>query len=215
MFCPQCGKAVASMDAKFCHACGSRLSQGGAPEEAPVQGEAPHIERGQRQAAQPSGVRGWLLVLVGVLMVVVPLVGIGSFLSHLAILKNLHPSLVGRLGWESYLFWMWLAVGGTAALSIYASLRLLNGKNSEDVEAVCTMLWVIGPVAAVVVNGLIPFLMHEMQYMRYVGLTGAPLIASIIGSALFSLAWTSYLNHSRRVRNTYPHTQAEPQGASQ
>ncbi|MDZ7852334.1 MAG: DUF2569 family protein [Halomonas sp.] len=217
MFCPQCGKAMATTDAKFCHACGSRLPQDGAPEEAPLQGEAPGIERGQRQAAQPSGVRGWLLVLVGVLMIVVPLIGIGSFLSHLAILKHLYPSLVGESGWEQYLLWMWLAVGGTAGLSIYASLRLLNGKTSEDVEAVCTMLWVIGPVAAVVVNALIPYLVSIKTILiyDYIGLTGTPLIASIIGSSLFSLIWTSYLNHSRRVRNTYLQPQAEPQGASQ
>jgi uncharacterized membrane protein len=217
MFCPQCGKAVVTTDAKFCHACGSELPQGDAPEEAPVQGESPRIERGQRRAVLPSGVRGWLLVLVGVLMVVVPLVGIGSFLSHLAILKNLHPSLVGRSGWEAYLFWMWLAVGGTAGLSIYASLRLLNGKTSGDVEAVCTMLWVIGPVAAVVVNGLIPYLVSIKTFLMYdyIGLTGTPLIASILGSSLFSLVWTSYLNHSRRVRNTYLQPQAEPQDASQ
>lgn len=204
MFCPQCGKAVAITDAKFCCACGSRFPKCDASSaEAPVKDASACIEEGHEQTVQPSGMKGWLLVLVGVLMIVVPLVGIGSFLSHLAILKNLSPSMVGRFGWEEYLFWMWLAVGTNACLSIYASLRLLNGKGPDDVEAVRTILWVIGPVSAIIINGLIPYLIHETQYMRYVGLTDSSLVASIIGSSLFSLVWVLYLSRSRRVRNTY------------
>lgn len=217
MFCPQCGKAVATTDAKFCHACGTRLPDCGSAGETPAHRPPERAEASRGTKGEPAGVRGWLLVLVGVLMVVVPLVSIAWLVSHLAIMKHLYPSLAGTSGWEQYLLWMWLAVGGTAGLSVFASLRLLNGRTTRDVEAVCTMLWVIGPVAAVVVHGLIPFLMHnaELLMFDYIGPTGAPLIAPIVGGALFSLAWTSYLNRSRRVRNTYRQTEAEAQGASQ
>lgn len=216
MYCPQCGKAVATTDAKFCHACGTRLPESGATGEAPADRPPECTVVSRRTQGEPAGVRGWLLVLVGVLMVVVPLVSIAWLMSHLAIMKHLYPSLVGTSGWDQYLLWMWLAVGGAAGLSIYASLRLLDGKTARDVEAVCTMLWVIGPVAAIVIHGLIPYLMHSAELLKfdYIGPTGAPLIAPIIGGTLFSLVWTSYLNRSRRVRNTYRQSEAEAQGAS-
>ncbi|MBW6390207.1 DUF2569 family protein [Halomonas sp. Y3S6] len=158
-----------------------------------------------------------MLVLVGVLMVAVPLVGVGSLLSNLAILKHLHPSLVGTPGWDWYLLWMWLAVGCAAGLSVYASLRLLHGKSARDVEAVCSILWVIGPIAAIVTNGLIPFMMHEAEMLMYdyIGPTGVPLVGAILGGAIFSLVWTSYLSRSQRVRNTYPQAQVEAQRAGQ
>lgn len=217
MFCPQCGKTVATTDAKFCHACGSELPQGDAPEEAPVQGESPRIERGQRQAAQMSGVRGWLLVLVGVLMVAVPVFNVAWIFSHFAILKHLYPSLVGSPGWQEYQFWMWLAVASSSVLSIGASMRLLNGKSWEDVERVSTIIWVIGPCSAVVVHALIPFWMHSAEKLMYdyIGLTGAPLIGAILGGGLFSLIWTSYLYKSTRVRNTYSFSEPEAQPSNQ
>lgn len=56
MFCPQCGKAVETKDAKFCYACGRRLPQNDAPSEAPIKDEASHIEGDQRQTEQPSKV---------------------------------------------------------------------------------------------------------------------------------------------------------------
>ncbi|MGR4068271.1 DUF2569 family protein [Billgrantia sp. C5P2] len=161
---------------------------------------------------KPSGIGGWLLVLIGVLMVVVPLIGVASLLSHFAVLKYLHPSLVGEPGWREYRLWMWLAVAATSLLSIYGSIRLLCGRSAKDVEAVSTIIWVIGPISAVVVHALIPYWLHSAEKLMYdyIGPTGTPLVGAIIGGALFSLIWVSYLNRSTRVCNTYGRPKMNP-----
>lgn len=219
MFCTRCGSKAASDEARFCHVCGmgfhmdGTVRQTGYPtdQDPDSMGKLPHTK-------MPSGIGGWLLVLIGVLMAAVPIMSMASVFSHLAILEHLYPSITTDAGWDGsgwriYQSSMWLAAATFAALSIYASLRLLNGRSRKDVEVVTEIIWVIGLGASAVVNVLIPFVLHSTERLmyEYIGPTGAPLVGSILGGLLFSLIWSSYLSKSVRVRNTY--CQPRPKGA--
>lgn len=210
MFCHNCGTRIMPTNATFCSSCGGKLALDN-------QSTGSAVKQGNATSADsfygPSGVAGWLRVLVGVLMIVVPLFGVASLLSHLAILKYLYPSLLGTPGWNEYQFWMWLAVTASSLLSIYGSLRLLKGRSTKDLDAVSTIIWVVGPISALVVHGAIPYWLHSSEKLMYdyIGPTGTPLVGAILGGTLFSLAWISYLNRSTRVRNTYHKPDTERQ----
>lgn len=154
-------------------------------------------------ASGPVGVGGWLLLLVAGLMFLGPLMGAGRINADIMSAESQYPNLLTVLEWSTFKSATWWSFLVVCCLSFYAGLGLAKGRDISVVKRAKILLWVIGPVASVVMGLFIPLVVFgktesDPQFL------GA-LVASVIASAI----WTAYLSKSRRVKATYAPTRPE------
>lgn len=154
-------------------------------------------------ASGPVGVGGWLLLLVVGLMFLGPLIGAGRINADIMTVELQYPSLLTVPAWGTFKSATWWSYLVVCCLSFYAGFGLAKGRDISVVKRAKVLLWVIGPVASIVMGLLIPLAVFgkiesDPQFF------GA-LIASVITSAI----WTAYLSKSRRVKATYSPTRPE------
>lgn len=145
----------------------------------------------------PSGVGGWLLLLVVGLMFLGPLMGVGRLYGDLMSAEDQNPNLRTLESWSTFKsanLWTFLVVAG---LSFYAGLGLARRRDMAAVTRAKIVLWVTGPVAAVIMGLLIPYAVFGKARLS------PELIGAVIASAIAAAAWTAYLSKSKRVRATY------------
>ena len=152
-------------------------------------------------ASGPVGVGGWLLLLVFGLMFFGPLMGAGRINSDIMSTESQYANLVTVPAWGTFKSTTWWSFLVVCCLSFYAGLGLAKGRDISVVKRAKILLWVIGPVASIVMGIFIPLAVFgkvepDPQFFGW-------LIASIIASAI----WTAYLSKSRRVKATYESTQ--------
>lgn len=144
-----------------------------------------------------SGVGGWLLLLILGLMFLGPLMGVGRINSDFMSAESQYPNLKTVAAWGTFKSATWWTFLLVCCLSFYAGLGLVKSRNILVVKRAKIILWVIGPVASIVLGIFIPFLMFGKSELdsKFVG----SMFASIIGAAI----WTAYLSKSKRVMATY------------
>jgi hypothetical protein len=145
----------------------------------------------------PSGVGGWLLLLVISLTFLGPLMGFGRLYGKLMFAEDQNPSLRMLESWgtfKSATLGTFLVVAG---LSFYAGLGLARGRDMAVVKRAKILLWVIGPVASVVLGLFIPFVVFGKSQLD------PQTIGGLIASAIVAAIWTAYLSMSKRVHATY------------
>lgn len=148
-------------------------------------------------ASGPVGVGGWLLLLVASLMFLGPLMGAGRIGADIMSAESQYPNLLTVPAWDTFksaTLWSFLVV---CCLSFYAGLGLANGRDISVVKRAKILLWVIGPVAQIVMGLFIPLAVFgniesEPQFF-----------GALIGSVIHPAIWTAYLSKSRRVKATY------------
>ena len=144
-----------------------------------------------------SGVGGWLLLLILGLVFLGPLMGAGLMNSDFMSVESQYPNLKTVAEWRTYKSARWWTFLLVCCLSFYAGLGLVKGRNILVVKRAKIILWVIGPVANVVLDVFLPILIFGKAEPdpQFVG----SMIASIIAAAI----WTTYLSKSKRVMATY------------
>ena len=145
----------------------------------------------------PSGVGGWLFLLVISLTFLGPLMGFGRLYGKLMFAEDQNPSLRMLESWATFksaTLWTFLLVAG---LSFYAGLGLARGRDMAVVQRAKILLWLIGPVASVVLGLFIPFAVFGKYQLD------SQTIGGLIASAIVAAIWTAYLSMSKRVRATY------------
>jgi hypothetical protein len=154
-------------------------------------------------ASGPVGVGGWLLLLVAGLMFLGPFIGAGRINADIMSAESQYPNLLTVPAWGTFKSATWWSFLVVSCLSFYAGLGLARGRDISVVKRAKILLWVIGPLASIVMGLFIPLVVFgkiesDPQWF------GA-LIASVITSAI----WTAYLSKSRRVKATYASTRSE------
>jgi hypothetical protein len=145
----------------------------------------------------PVGVRGWLLFLVLILMWLWPLVSAGRINSDIMAAESQLPELKANAAWHAFRFATWWTLLAFSCLSFYAGLALARGRSRSAVSKAVLVLWVLGPVAMVVMELLIPLLtLGSVNSAKY-------LVGRLTASIAWPVLWTLYLLKSRRVRTTY------------
>lgn len=145
----------------------------------------------------PSGVGGWLLVLVVGLMFFGPLSGVGSINAQILSVESQYPNLIAVAEWGVFKSATWYTFLLVGCLSFYAGFGLAKGRTSVVVKRAHILLWVIGPVAVIVMGLLIPLVIFG-EFAADAQFFGT-LFASVISSGV----WSAYLSRSRRVKATY------------
>lgn len=150
-----------------------------------------------RSAKGPAGVGGWLLFLVAGLMFFGPLMGAGRLSIDITSIESQYPNLLTIPVWSTFKSASWWSFVVVCCLSFYAGLGLAKGRSFSVVKRAKVILWIIGPVASIIMGLFIPLVVigkveSDPQFF-------GSLIASIFGAAI----WTAYLSKSRRVKATY------------
>lgn len=144
-----------------------------------------------------SGVGGWLLLLVIGLMFLGPLMGAGRINADFMSVEDKYPNLKTVAEWGTYKSATWWTFLLVCCLSFYAGLGLVKNRSILAVKRAKIILWVIGPLASLILGVFLPVLIFGKSEPdpQFVG----SMIASIIAAAI----WTAYLSKSKRVKATY------------
>lgn len=145
----------------------------------------------------PSGVRGWLLFLVTGFIFLWPLIGAGRINSDIIAAESRYPDLAAQSQWETLKTTVWWCFFAKCCLSIYAGIGLARGRTVGVVTRAKIVLWIIGPIDALVMGLIVPITVFGRIE------SGATIFWSVVISALAAAFWTAYLARSRRVNATY------------
>jgi hypothetical protein len=144
-----------------------------------------------------AGVGGWLLLLILGFMFLGPIMNASRINYDFTSVESQYPNLKSIADWSTYKSATWWTFLPFCCLSIYAGVSLVKGRDGSVVKRAIILLWIIGPVASLVMGIFIPLLVFGKIQLdpKFLG----SLIASIIAAAI----WTTYLSKSMRVRATY------------
>jgi hypothetical protein len=146
----------------------------------------------------PTGVGGWLLLLIVGMMILGPLLSAGHINAEIMMAEREYPGITSFEKWQTYKTITWLVFVAVATMSFYGGLGLAGGKDWSVVTRAKAILWVTGPGSSIVMGVLIPFtIFGEFNAMDN------QFLGAFIGSVLAAAIWTIYLAKSKRVRNTY------------
>jgi membrane protein implicated in regulation of membrane protease activity len=85
---------------------------------------------------------------------------------------------------------------------VYAGYGLLKRRDRSVVRRAQVVLWVIGPIASLIIGLVLPAaVVGDVDVVP-------EFIGSFIVSVLAAFLWTAYLSRSRRVKATYAAVQA-------
>ena len=215
IFCTQCGKAN-EVTSKFCFNCGTPtvITSGivvqpafsasvSAPKTAqaypiiPAPATNGEIEKITAEVLKLTGVGGWLRFLIVVLMVIGPLVALGSFGSAQGDIK---PLVTDYPAFDVLLDVAGSFTGLTIIWSIYVGYRLAKGY--QNAPALAKWYFILHPIV---------FLVQSFFMLTITGLPkasveamGSLLAIEFIKALFSSIVWYIYLIRSKRVRYTYP-----------
>lgn len=201
MFCTQCA-TQAVPGAKFCASCGTTLpiTTHPAQQEKSTQKQSTDMSKQikPRVKSGPSGVGGWLLLLVTGMLALGPLLGAGRIGADFMMTENQYPNLVSLAEWNAFKRTTWWAFTVVAAISIYGGWGLVSSRNWSVVNRAKVILWLTGPIASIVLTIFIPLVVFGKT-----GDSDPQFIGAFIASVIATSIWTAYLSKSKRVRNTY------------
>lgn len=149
---------------------------------------------GSAPRRNPSGIGGWLALLILWMVVLRPVGGLQLWRQmHAAASSN--PSVVAESTWLVNTSIFWFIFLGVAALSIHGGLRLWRDRTSSAVRSAIVILWITSPVATAAL------LIAESYLGGDTTIYGAASTLAI--NIAVAAAWTAYLKQSRRVKSTY------------
>lgn len=145
----------------------------------------------------PSGVAGWLLLLVLGLIFFGPLFGASRLNLDFIQAESQFSDLIQSEDWQLFKSATWWSFLAVACLGIYAGFGLARGRKKSVVTRAQIVLWVSGPGAAIVLGLFLPLIIFGSVEFD------PQFFSSLIGSSIAAAIWTMYLSRSRRVKNTY------------
>lgn len=200
MFCTHCGTEW-ELGGRFCINCGRPLipPTEATAEDSPVEQSVQAVSSSvHRVRVPPSGVGGWLALLVFGLLFLGPLFGAGRISADFISAEGQYPAIKSHPQYANLKAATWSTFLAFAILSIYAGWGLAKGSDWSVVQRARIVLWVIGPVSSIVIGALVPF-----AVLRQSAVSDPQFIGSFIASVIVAAVWTSYLSNSKRVRATY------------
>jgi len=143
-----------------------------------------------------SGVGGWLLVLIFIL-IIIPIRELSSLNTTFLALELEYPAFKEIAGYNMYKTAFWWTTIGTCCLNIYAGVGLVSGRKKQVVNRAIIILWITGPFVYLFLEVILPALVFGKSELDVEG------IGRILAPAFISTIWTAYLLVSKRVKATY------------
>jgi len=146
----------------------------------------------------PIGVGGWLTLLIVVMTVIGPLLRLGTATLEIFVFEHQYPYMLSHDWWNSYKQAKWFGTIVFAGVGIWGGYSLGTIRNPIAVSRAKIALWLLYPGAVIALQIMAPAIyLPEGSDAAVRGIF--PLLASLIWIAV----WITYLNKSRRVKNTY------------
>jgi hypothetical protein len=149
------------------------------------------------ESVGPTGVGGWLLLLIVGMMVLGPIIGAWKVYAGIALAEKFYLEVTLLEGWATYKLALWFVFLISVVLSVFGGWRLKNSDEWDAVRQAKVILWLAGPAANFVMGVLLPLIMFNSSAISNQAIGG------FIGSCIGVFIWTLYLSKSVRVRNTY------------
>jgi hypothetical protein len=144
-----------------------------------------------------SGVGGWLLFLILILMFLGPVIGFARTSSNFASIELQYPNIVSLTEWKIFKTTTWATFITTSFLSIYAGYVLNLKRKKLAIRRAIIVIWIINPVYIFIIGVLLPSLAFGETSID------SQTSGALIGATINSTIWTLYLNKSKRVKATY------------
>jgi len=157
---------------------------------------------GERPLAGPSGIGGWLLLLIVLLTVVGPIFGWMKMGGEFLIAEDAQPWLEYSTEWKRYKNASWLVFTISASVSVLAGLGLALERRTAAVTRAIVAMWVIGPGGNLLLALALPLLIFRSLDF-FDESAGFRIFGILVASVIIAAAWTVYLTQSKRVANTY------------
>jgi hypothetical protein len=146
-------------------------------------------------------VGGWLLLLILGLVFLGPLLGAGRINADFMGAESQFPNLKAVDSWATLKLATWLVFLPVSCLSVYAGYGLLKQRDLSVVRRAQIILWVIGPIASLIIGGLLPIAIFGEVGANPQFIGG--FVGSFVASVIVASLWTAYLSRSKRVKATY------------
>ncbi len=150
-----------------------------------------------------AGVGGWLLFLICGLMFLGPLIGAGLINGDLMTAESTYPQLVANASWGNFKSATWWSFLIVCCFSFYCGYGLLKRRDHQVVRQAKILIWVIGPVANIIMGIILPLAVFGKME------ADPQIFGALIGSSIVAAIWTAYLSKSKRVKATYATQQAQ------
>lgn len=151
-----------------------------------------------RTKTAPSGVGGWLAFLIIVLMVLGPLLSLGSVYSEISGIERLQLRIANESDWWLSKLALWCLTVVPVAISFSVGYHLWRDHRPETVEFAISGLWAMVALSFLS-NFIVAFGIFNLSFEA---------VANALMKNAFSIVvavgvWTLYLRKSIRVKNTY------------
>jgi hypothetical protein len=142
-----------------------------------------------------SGVGGWLLLLICILLLD-PLRAFNG-LSGFDVIEFQNPNILLLAGYSTYKTVTRITFLLAAGLSFYAGASLTGGRNISVVNRAKIILWISGPLSYLIVDVFLPYIVF--QHYKF----SPESMSKVLISCIVAAVWTVYLYKSKRVKGTY------------
>ncbi len=154
-----------------------------------------------REQIGPSGIGGWLLLLIFVLIVILPVSNYLFTVGIFSLAESEDPSILEYQTWHVLKTLSYLGIFFFSGISVFGGLLLTLSRKTSVINKAIVILWLVYPLSLVTLEFIIPWLtIGETALEVYLDLD---LVWSLIGAATAATIWTAYLSKSKRVHNTY------------
>lgn len=158
----------------------------------------------------PSGVGGWLLLLVVGMMVIGPFMGAGAIANTISEIEKEHSQIIDISQWKTYKTATWLIFVIGAGACFYGGLKLITTKTQTTIKQVKIILWLSGPISIIALWTIPELIAYGTITEAITNDSKNELFKGLLKSITATIIWTLYLTKSIRVKNTYKPTIQEP-----
>ncbi|WP_286999676.1 MULTISPECIES: DUF2569 family protein [Comamonas] len=146
-----------------------------------------------------AGIGGWLRFLIVSLTILAPLAILGRVTGEIQAAESQFPNLINLPLWNQMKEVSWTVGIVQAAILIGAGFLLWKTRLRSTTKRVITMLWIGGPLTAILGLLAIAYISNE----PLATVVNHEVLGGILGSCISAFIWSAYLIRSRRVQNTY------------
>jgi hypothetical protein len=148
-------------------------------------------------ADNSAGVGGWLLFLICGLIFLGLMIGAGRINADIMAAEAQYPKLSEVAAWSTYKTATWWSFVVVCCISCYSGYGLLKRRDQSVVRQAKVALWLIGPVANILMGLLLPLVIFGKLE------SNSQIVGGLIASVIVASIWTAYLAKSKRVKETY------------
>ena len=150
------------------------------------------------QQSQLRGVKGWLAFLCVILMIIGPVGTLLNSLMNIHTAELVEPLLKQVPEWKHYVWLIWAFGLIYGAISFYNGFILWKSTQKADLTLAKEIMICNSIFGVIAIGFLAPWLTMDMNNALI-----ANLIFMSLRAAIFLAIWLTYLNKSKRVKNTY------------